>query len=312
MTVDEICLSIRSDHRNRVFAMEMRKSQTNQLGGHIRAGLGWSLNKPDQERAAIEARANAAIKAGEDFVTATKRAKAKAAKKGIDAEFVPWPTDTTFQRFEAVIIATLTARDAFDSIEETMLKQMKASVKLLPIWDGWARDITGIGEASIATVIGEAGNLDGYDDRAKLWKRMGVAVIDGRRQGNPGADASKKDWILHGYSKKRRSILWVVGDVLVKQSKGPYRKIYEDRKAYEIEQAGERGQTVEPASARTKKFPEKYIAVMAIHRRAQRYTEKQFLRDLLREWKAASRADHVLPRKKAAAALPSDAAREAA
>ena len=72
--------------------------------------------------------------------------------------------------------------------------------------------------------------------------------------------------LVHGYSPRRRSVLWQVGDVLIKSNRdGVYKKLYDERK---IEEA---------------KNPE-LKSKMHIHRRAQRYMEKRLLVDMWEAW----------------------------
>src|SRR5690606_15972320 len=47
-----------------------------------------------------------------------------------------------------------------------------------------------------------------YKSIAAVWKRLGLAVMNGKRQGAPGQGATADDWIEHGYSGKRRSVSW--------------------------------------------------------------------------------------------------------
>lgn len=106
---------------------------------------------------------------------------------------------------------------------------------------------------------------------------MGVALVDGIRQGGLSKTASKDDWIDHGYNRQRRSRMWNIGDALIKSNRdGRYRTIYLARKEYEITRDPE----MQPIKA---------------HRRAQRYMEKRLLRDLWRAWRDERRAILHLP-----------------
>ena len=93
---------------------------------------------------------------------------------------------------------------------------------------------------------------------------MGVAVLDGARQGNDIKDNPEKA-IRHGYSKIRRSSLFTIGDSLLKNNKGTYRIIYDMVK--------QRQKDLHPGEE-----PGFY------HRRAQRYMEKVLLKDLWEVW----------------------------
>jgi len=94
--------------------------------------------------------------------------------------------------------------------------------------------------------------------------------MDGMRQGHVQKGLSRDDrnaaYIEHGYSPKRRSRMWNIGDALIKgNADGIYRATYLKRKEYEL--------------ARNPEMPKIHA-----HRRAQRYMEKRLLRDLWRAW----------------------------
>jgi hypothetical protein len=113
----------------------------------------------------------------------------------------------------------------------------------------------------LAVIVGVAGDLSNYSNPAKLWKRFGLAVIDGRAQRKV---TNTEQAIAMGYSPMRRSAMWTIGDAVIK-TQGEYRELYLDRKMYEAERDPE-------------------MSKMHCHRRAQRYMEKRLLRDLWRAW----------------------------
>lgn len=137
----------------------------------------------------------------------------------------------------------------------------------LPVYP-WAKAVRGFGDLSLAKIVGEAHDLSGYPDHSKLWKRMGLAVMpDGTRQRKVTGDAA----LAHGYNPARRSLMFIIGDGLIKQNE-PYRDIYRQRKAYELANQPE-------------------MIRMVAHMRAHRYMEKRFVRDLWQAWRAAERAN---------------------
>ena len=170
------------------------------------------------------------------------------------------------------------ARAVIEKNRKPVEKRLEALAKDLPV-AYMVEEIRGLGYGSLAAIIGEAGDLSVYSNPGKLWKRMGLALVNGRRQGDPGNGASADDWIAHGYSPDRRSVMFVIGDVLIKANKGEYRKLYNERKAYEIARDPE----IKPIRA---------------HRRAQRYMEKRLLRNLWKAWRAARSHEtpgHLVP-----------------
>ena len=165
--------------------------------------------------------------------------------------------------------------------EEKLLRKL---ARELPIWD-WAESVRGLGALGLTLLIGEIGDPGNYPSHRHVWKRMGVAVMDdGQRQRRvKGAEA-----LRHGYSPRRRAILFRIGDAIKKQSAGHYREVYLERKAYERATAEAEGLTVCPASRIPKTDRERYRSLGWIDNRARRYMEKRLLADLWREWGGVS------------------------
>jgi hypothetical protein len=165
------------------------------------------------------------------------------------------------------------ARAILEMNRKQVEKDMERVAKTLPVAK-WVEGIKGFGIGSLAAVIGEAGDLSNYPTHSHLWKRLGLAVIDGGRQRMvPGADA-----LAHGYSPSRRSVVWNIGQCVfkaqsprvdketgeVKVEAGEYRKLYDARKEYEMGRVETKGHA---------------------HNRAMRYMEKKLMRDLWKAWR---------------------------
>jgi hypothetical protein len=245
-------------HGHRRFAMESRKRQDLALGARLRTLLGWRKDLPEAERKAIAVQAAALAK------------------------------NPTGSQWQTIIEASATARQPWDTVEKAAVKEMEALAESLPVWPAFGKEIRGFGSASLAIILAEAGGpLSNYPTIAKLWKRMGLAVMGDVRQGGLPKGASAEEWIAHGYNKQRRSRMWNVGDTLLKAqirkvkdeagedtgertSLGVYGALYLTRKRYEIARDPE-------------------IKPIIAHRRAQRYAEKRLLRDLWQAWRRAAR-----------------------
>jgi transposase len=132
-----------------------------------------------------------------------------------------------------------------------------------PLWP-LVHEIRGIGPLSFGQVIAEIGDFKAYDNPAKVWKRMGLAVIAGRAQRRT---TNKEEAVLQGYNPIRRKVMYIVADNLIKLNKGIYRQLYDERKRYESEHHPE--------------LTKKHIDL-----RARRYMTKRLLRDL---WSASKR-----------------------
>jgi hypothetical protein len=146
-----------------------------------------------------------------------------------------------------------------------------------------------LAELGLAVVVGEtttdAGDLGSYANAGKVWKRLGLAVFDGRRQGNPGDGATKDDWIRHGYVKHRRAEIWAFfsdtmfkhqwrgektdddGNVIAPAHPiGPYGEVYAERKAWNL------AREMTPGHADNE---------------ARRYMTKRVIRELWQAWRKA-------------------------
>ena len=167
--------------------------------------------------------------------------------------------------------------EGLDEYRTLVENQMIAYTKKLPVCEWWNAE-KGRSFIGLALIVGEAGNLSNYANPAKLWKRFGVAVINGIRQGGLSKNATAEQWIEHGYNKKRRSVLWTIGDSLIKTNgkTGKYKRIYDERKKFEMKRLkkewvadGNKAKNFKPLHA---------------HRCAQRFMGKRLLKDLWNEW----------------------------
>jgi hypothetical protein len=157
--------------------------------------------------------------------------------------------------------APLTAE--IDSADRLMARLARG----LPVAD-WARAQKGFGLPGLAKTVGELGDLSAYRKGvAGVWKRAGLAVIDGGRQRRVSGDAA----LLHGYAPGRRSTFWNIAAAVLKaqgtgEAAGPWRAVYDRRKALELTRVE---------------------TPMHAHNRAMRFMTKRLLRDLHRAWCAA-------------------------
>lgn len=157
------------------------------------------------------------------------------------------------------------ARDAIAPERKSAEKRLAKAAKQLPVYP-WIDACRGVSALSFGQIVGECGDLSNYGNPAKLWKRMGLAVFDGKRQRRV-ADPDLA--ILYGYSAERRSIMYVIGENLIKTNNQDYRAIYDQRKAYELERAPD-------------------MKAGHAHNRSKRYIEKRLLKNLWRAWRAAN------------------------
>jgi len=157
-------------------------------------------------------------------------------------------------------------------------RQLRGYAKDLPVYS-WMKSINGFGEIGLCQIIGECGNLSNFSSPAKIWKYLGLAPITEYPVGPNGGRL---------YSRRCRSMMYVIGDSLIKKQ-GPYRDLYLERKVYEVQKAENEGLTVAPQAKIPAKKKAEYRSEGHIHRLAQRYMEKRLLRNLWREWNKESK-----------------------
>lgn len=199
----------------------------------------------------------------------------------------------------------IAALEVLDKQQGEYEKHLVKAVKVLPIYQ-WAKGVKGFGDLSLACIIGEASgygketgefySVGDFKSVSALWKRMGLAVLNGHRQGAPGKGATAEDWIVEGYSKTRRSVMWNVGNSLI-LSMGKFRPVFgedvranpeytelqcvfAERARYEAERLPHKCGT---AIKESKTGKDSYTLHAA--NRAKRYTEKRLLRMLYSEWR---------------------------
>lgn len=196
--------------------------------------------------------------------------------------------------FHYMVLPFAMALEPLESQREMYEKTLIKLVKQLPVYP-WVKSVKGFGDLTFACIVGEAGDISRFSGPAKLWKRMGLAVMDGgSRQGNPGKSATAEDWIRHGYSKVRRSVMWNAGNGLIlgmgkfrpmfgedldKSEYTEYQKLFAERARLEQAKLGKE-------VTESKIGKESYCAHAA--NRAKRYVEKRALRDLWVQWNQAT------------------------
>lgn len=124
----------------------------------------------------------------------------------------------------------------------------------------WVKDTRGLAEPSVLLMIGSIGNPSDYANPARIWKRMGLAVINGERQRKC---ADKEKALAHGYNPRRRALMYVVGENLIRARNPSYGDLYRTRKEYELKRE---------------------LTKIHAHRRAMRVMVKQLLKDLWSKW----------------------------
>jgi hypothetical protein len=239
--------AIRELHAQRRALMKTGMSLLNQCRALARVALGFDPNAEEKQRAAISA----------------------ASVRIVDCINKGTPPESPDEiRVAGVIHKTvrhwLMLKDQNDDLLSDIESQLVKLAKQLPVAE-WVIGTHGVGIASLAAIVGEAGDLSNYSNPGKLWKRFGLHVAKGkapstwRKQGGLTAE----EWVREGYKLERRAIAYCIGESFVKVA-GPYRDLYLQRKEYETPRV------------ETK---------MHAHLRAMRYVTKRFFRELWKAWR---------------------------
>lgn len=162
---------------------------------------------------------------------------------------------------------------------QARLRAMLIECKALPAHVmAYVESIRGFGMASLAQIVAEAGDLSGYSNPAKLWKRMGV-----------GLDNSAERPIRYeGRSPRRASIMSVIAGNFLKAG-GPYKAYYDQVKEFERSKpsCGKALKNLDGTpSGKTCLDPEVGCCKAGhIHNRAMRKVAKRLLLNLWRVWR---------------------------
>jgi hypothetical protein len=260
--------------RERAVVLKSRNMQSNRLQAIVAGTLGYHSGMDAGERLKMFAEAAAVIKAVAE--------------------------GTGESTLKAVIETTLIGIDAFNSLKGGLEKEMERVARQLPVAAWVARpEQRGFGMLFLAIVVGECGDLGNYANPAKVWKRMGCAPhqFNGKTAMGATWKAGKEgklpaaEWEAFGYSPRRRSIAYLIGEGIVKQNgEGPYRARYDEAKRLAEENRPEWtackcGGTGK--SAKGKKCPEcsgRGKKLLRCHRHGMLLATKMLLKELWCEW----------------------------
>ena len=248
------------------FFVKQKNAIQNRTRAYFRVfRFGWNAQMPAEQTVKIEAKINALM---------------EKARKGESDDA------------EAIMMVTVTdeAMKPFAEPAERIAKEMGRLAEQLP-GAAFVRATKGLGFVSIAKIIGQTGPLHKYSSKSKVWKRLGLAVIEEapgmlvRQQKRTNAELAA----LHGYSPSRRSICWTAYDAMFRNQDPEYRAIY-DRKKLDYLTRKENG--VLDARGRP------WTSARADNA-ARRYVEKRVVARLWAAWRAdcGIGRENIRPRK---------------
>lgn len=196
-----ICQQLQELQRQRVCMLKTRIMLENRLVSSVAVSLGYrsGLEEADRKKAWDAARASI---------------KRITGGSGNETEHGLAPLVTEATR----------AIDGFNRHVSVLEKRMEKLAAKLPV-ASWvaAPEQRGFGIKSLAILVGECGDLAGYANPGKIWRRMGCAPFESQgimRMGSRWKSAkpglSSEEWESFGYSPRRRSVAYVFGENLVK------------------------------------------------------------------------------------------------
>lgn len=205
-------------------------------------------------------------------------------KKAITAAYKHYLDDGADPFFTESVAHLLSSREISHKRQKRLATEMGKLVMQLPVWQ-WAQNQRGCGAPILAKVFAEAGrDLSEYDTPAKLWKRFGLAVTNGKAP-------RREKGVQLDFSSYRRSVAYQLGECLIRAGGNAeegtltyWKRLYLRRKEYEIEQAALHGITVVPAAKIPSRNKDAFMSEGHVHARAKRRMEKAFLKALWEEW----------------------------
>lgn len=185
-----------------------------------------------------------------------------------------------------ILVESAKSRECWDRMRSNTEKLMREVARQLPVFE-WVQSVKGFGELGLAIVVGEAGDLSNYATKERLWKRLGLAVIDGKRQQRRTDPDEAK---AHGYNPKRRAEVWTIADSMFrhqwaadKDTDGKNPMKTGKPVAVPAHPTGPYGAAYMVRKARTTE----YTTWTPMHREndARRIMTKELIADLWREWR---------------------------
>lgn len=217
--VSEMCEEIQKLQRQRAWYIKSRNMMANRLQATVAGTIGYSSGLSEKERQ-------------KKYVEATALIKQIVAGKATS-------------EISGIVLAAKIAVGAYEEPKKDIEKGMIVLAKQLHVAD-WVehKDQRGFGLLFLAIVIGETGNLFNYANPAKVWRRLGCAPHTYNGKTRMGATWKSgrngklpaSEWEEFGYSPRRRSIAYLIGDGIVKlNSEGPYRARYDEARSLAVE-----------------------------------------------------------------------------
>jgi hypothetical protein len=229
MKREEICLEIKAARRRARFAVKSQSRIDRSLESFIAYQV-FGFYSGDDEAARKKIWDDAT-----DLITKIRKGKCP----------------STYAMLEPLVSASDQSRLAWDMERSTAEKAMRKAASGLPGF-AFVESVKGFGALGFAQIVGECGDISNYPNVAKVWKRMGCAPYQGvamstwRRSTWSPRSLSKDEWIANPFKPERYSILFNIGESLLKHQMesaeksgmefgrplGPYGELYVKRREH--------------------------------------------------------------------------------
>lgn len=224
--LSDTCAALKALQRKRRFCIVSQSRCDRSCEAFIASQLGYTPDMDAAARAAVWKQA-AAIR--------------KAVEAGGEGQKAPGDhTSFALSASADIIRQSALARAAWDSLRQSVERDMRKLARTLPVY-AWAKGVSGFGDLGLAIIVGETGDLSLYATKERVWKRLGLAVIDGFRQSRR---TNAEEAAAHGFNPKRRAEAWAIADSMFRHQwrgekegvpahpLGPYGAVYARRKAH--------------------------------------------------------------------------------
>jgi hypothetical protein len=187
---------------SRSWLIKAQQACDRRVESFIAAELGFSTEHEEKQRKAVFAQA--------------KKVRADIEKKGKVPDGVAFKGTSTAD-IMLIVAVNMETRKEWDRLRDKVESEMIVDAMNLPVWP-FVKTIAGFSEKGLAVITGEAGvPIGDYRTVSGLWKRMGLAVIDGKSQrrvkGKRGTDEERKRL---AYVPRRRAECWTFADSLLR------------------------------------------------------------------------------------------------
>jgi hypothetical protein len=274
------CLALQELQVRRKAMIQHIGTAERRFGALARRMMGWRFDMHEKERAALNKNAE-------------KLTRAMLTEKDLSDADADFASRTGLDHDAVAIRASLVPLwDARKQIE----RQMEIIAVRLPA-AGMVADVRGFGIRGLAVIVGETGDLSGYPNPAKVWRRLGLAPYTREKDGLTRAGStwrmkgglSADEWSEFGYAPARLGQVYGVNtEPLMKLNDGKYRALYLHAKAA---------------------FAPRAERPMHAHKHAMRLMTKELVLDVWRAWRGLPQRNRDALQRAGGGQKPDDAYR---